>query len=200
MRSPTRSFDPMAHDTFSKALALVLEQEGGYVDHPADSGGPTRYGITLATLARARGVPVSADDVRALTESEAGAIYRDLFWNAVRADELPPGLDLATFDAAVHSGPGRAARLLQATLGVPQDGIVGPVTLGAAQRADSAAAIRALSQRRLQFLSGLAGWPVFGRGWRRRTLAVERAAPRLAGDNNPSPADLTTEISMYDTK
>jgi lysozyme family protein len=191
----------MACKNFPRSLALVLAQEGGFVDHPADSGGPTRFGITQATLARARRSEASAEDVRALTEAEAGAIYEELFWNVIRGDDLPAGLDLAMFDLAVNAGPGRAARLLQAILSVPSDGIIGPVTLAAARDVERAWAIRTLTERRLRFLSGLAGWPIFGRGWRRRAFAIERAALRLAGEDpslpHPQPR---TEIPMIDTK
>jgi len=118
--------------------------------------------------------------VRRLTRTEALPIYRRLYWDAVRADDLPPGLDLATFDLAVNSGPSRAVRMLQTALGVEADGIVGPVTSKAAREADPAETIRRLTRSRLGFLSRLAAWPVFGRGWRRRVLSIEREALRLA--------------------
>jgi len=165
---------------FETAVEQTLRHEGGFVQHPRDPGGATKFGITRETLARARGRPASAADVRRLTRREAVAIYRRLFWNAVRADELPPGLDLAVFDLAVNSGPARAASMLQEILGVPVDGIVGPVTLEAARAADIPETIRRLTKARLGFLGRLAAWPVFGIGWRRRVLAVEREALRLA--------------------
>jgi lysozyme family protein len=108
------------------------------------------------------------------------AIYRRLYWDVVRADELPPGLDLAVFDLAVNSGPARAAKMLQAALGVEADGIVGPVTLAAARAADAAQTVRRFTKARLGFLGRLAAWSVFGLGWRRRVLAVEQEALRLA--------------------
>jgi len=165
---------------FENAVGLVLQHEGGFVQHPSDPGGATNFGITHATLARARGHSVSVDDVRNLTREGAIAIYRRLYWDAVRAEELPPGLDLAVFDLAVHSGPLRAVRLLQAVLGVEADGIVGPVTLAAARRADVPQAIGRLTSMRLRVLRRLATWPVFGRGWQRRVLGTEREALRLA--------------------
>lgn len=165
---------------FEHAVSLVLQHEGGFVQHPSDPGGATKFGIAHATLARARGHPVSVDDVRELTEEEAVAIYRRFYWDALRAEELPPGLDLAIFDLAVHSGPMRAVTMLQAVLGVRADGIVGPVTLEAARHADVREAIGRLTRVRLRFLDGLAAWPVFGRGWQGRALATEREALRLA--------------------
>ncbi|MBB4041397.1 lysozyme family protein [Microvirga flocculans] len=165
---------------FEQAVAIVLLHEGGFVQHPRDPGGATKFGITRETLSRARGRPVSSEDVRDLTRVEAADIYRRLYWEAVRADELPPGLDLAVFDLAVHSGASRAASMLQAQLAVETDGIIGPVTLAAASAADAPAAIRALTRSRLDFLARLPTSPIFGRGWRRRVLSIERDALRLA--------------------
>ena len=166
----------MAAETFDRALALVLELEGGFVDHPRDPGGATNLGITRATLAKARGTPVTVADVKELTQVEAGGIYRRLYWDSVRADELPPGLDIAVFDFAVNSGPGRAVRAVQAVLGANQDGRIGPKTLAAARAADPAETVRALTRERLRFLRALSTWAVFGRGWTSRTTRVEAAA------------------------
>jgi lysozyme family protein len=166
--------------SFKSAVAHVLALEGGFVDHPHDPGGATNLGITQRTLSSARGAPASRDDVRLLTEAEAERIYRRFFWDAVRGDDLPAGLDTAVFDAAVHSGPGRAVRLLQAALGVPVDGIVGPVTLAAAAAAAPEPAIRRLMRGRRAMLRRLPAYKVFGRGWERRVLAVERQALRRA--------------------
>ncbi|HZH53283.1 MAG TPA: putative peptidoglycan-binding domain-containing protein [Microvirga sp.] len=89
------------------------------------------------------------------------------------------------FDLAVNSGPSRAVRMLQEILGVATDGIVGPLTVAAAHGADAAETIRRLTRRRLSFLSRLASWPIFGTGWRRRVLAVEQEALRLARSSLP---------------
>jgi lysozyme family protein len=175
----------MTSSRFEQAVAHVLEHEGGFVQHPRDPGGATKFGITRETLSRARGRPASVEDVRELARTEAVALYRRLYWNPLRADALPPGLDLAVFDLAVNSGPVRAVRMLQAVLGVEADGIVGPVTLEAARQADCPETIRRLARSRLGFLSRLAVWPVFGRGWRRRVLSIEREALRLASSPPP---------------
>jgi lysozyme family protein len=182
----------MAANSFEPSLAHVLKHEGGYVNHPADPGGATNLGITAATLAQARGHPVSAADVAALTRAEAAAIYRRLFWNPARSDDLPAGLDHAVFDLAVNSGPGRAARLLQRVLAVAEDGVIGPATLAAAQRAEPRQAIRALQRERLAFLKRLSTWPAFGRGWQARVAAVEREALALAAEAATPPVPRPT--------
>jgi lysozyme family protein len=181
---------------FEQSLAVVLQHEGGFVQHPRDPGGATNFGITRETLSRARGRGASVEDVRLLTQEEAASVYRRFYWDAIRADALSPGLDLAVFDLAVHSGPTKAVRLLQGAVGAPADGVVGPVTLEAARRADPGETIRRLARARLGFLSRLRIWPVFGRGWRRRVLSVEREALRLASTHHPYQGALT----LFDTK
>lgn len=183
--------------SFDVALALVLRHEGGFVNHPRDPGGATNFGITRGTLARARGRTVSVEDVRTLSKAEAADIYRNFYWERIRGDEVPPGLDLALFDCAVNSGPARAVRMLQTVLDVPADGIVGPVTLAAARKADPAETVRRLTQARLAFLTRLPTWPVFGRGWRRRVLSIEREALRLASSSLTAKKGTNT---MIDTK
>ena len=191
----------MTATNFDPALAHVLAFEGGFVNHPLDPGGATNLGITRATLARARGRPVTIAHVRALTRTEAASIYRRFYWNVVRADDLPGGLDLAAFDLAVNAGPVRAARLLQRALGVPQDGVIGPRTLAAARAAHPIEAIAALTRARLGFLHRLATWRVFGRGWGRRVAAVELSAFALARASTALPPSSTQKGSvMTDTK
>jgi lysozyme family protein len=173
-----------AASPFDLSIALVLQHEGGFVQHPRDPGGATNFGITCGTLSRARGRSASAEDVRQLTREEATSIYRRLYWNTVCADDLPPGLDLALFDLAVNSGPTRAVQMLQRIIGVEADGLIGPLTLRAVRKADPVETIRHLTRARLGFLARLATWPVFGRGWRRRVLSVEQEALQLASSSS----------------
>jgi lysozyme family protein len=162
---------------FAECVSVVLKHEGGFVDHPRDPGGATNMGITLRTLRDWRGDDsLTADAVRDLTEAEAREIYLARYWNPVRGDELPPGVDLAVFDWAVHGGVGRAARDLQTVLGVTVDGAIGRQTVEAAKRADHAEVIRAVCERRLNHLRSRPHWDAFGRGWERRVRAIEEAA------------------------
>ncbi len=185
----------MTAANFTRALELVLAHEGGYADHPKDPGGATNLGITHATLTRWRGRPVSKAEVRALTRSEAGDIYRKQYWDAVRGDALPSGLDLAVFDYAVNSGPARAAKVLQRLVAVTVDGRIGPQTLAALEGRDAGRLIRELSAARRSFLARLDAFAVFGRGWMARVDGTERAALALAG-----PAASSQVRDMQDTK
>ncbi len=163
-----------------EALSLLLASEGGYVKDPADPGGATKFGITAATLSRARGSKVTSADVEGLTVDEARAIYSRLYWNAVEADNLPNGLDYAVFDAAVHSGPKQAVVWLQQCLGVVADGAMGPITLAAIKTAELPVLIDGFSARRAEALKKLSGFSRFGRGWESRVERVKRDALRLA--------------------
>lgn len=167
-------------DRFELCLSEVLRHEGGYADHPVDPGGATNMGITHKTLARWRQVSPWWDlpkaEVKSLKGEEAAKIYRALYWDLCRAGDLPAGMDLAVFDYAVNSGPNRAIRTLQGVLGVAVDGLVGPLTIAAAGKANAAFVINAICDRRLGFLKALSTFPVFGRGWTGRVASVRAAA------------------------
>jgi lysozyme family protein len=121
------------------AINSILAKEGGFVDHPADRGGPTKYGITAGTLAGWRKLdrPATRDEIEDLEEEEARAIYRSEYIDRPGFSAIEnPTLFLAVVDVAVNHGPTRAARFLQHALEVRVDGIVGRFTLDALQRAD----------------------------------------------------------------
>lgn len=134
---------------FSASLAFLAQQEGGWSDRPADRGGPTKYGITGYTLARAQreGVVGKGVVLAQLTRGHAERIYRHLYWKAARCGEFPAPFDLVLFDAAVNHGPAQGVRLLQRGLRVSDDGLVGPVTIAAARSAGKEQAHRALVAR-----------------------------------------------------
>lgn len=96
----------MAAANFERALALVLVHEGGYVDHPAYPGGATNLGITIGTLSDWLDRAATKAEVRALTKATVAPIYRKNYWDAVRGDDLPSGVDYCVFDFAVNSGRG----------------------------------------------------------------------------------------------
>lgn len=169
----------MATLTFEDCLAFTLKYEGGYVDHPADPGGATNLGITQKTLSAWRGYGVSKAEVRALGKPEAGQIYRKQYWDTVRADALPAGVDLVVFDFAVNSGPARAAKALQRALGVDPDGVVGTVTLDALTGKDPRQLVTAICDERGKFFRSLSTFKTFGKGWMARLSAVRAAGHRM---------------------
>lgn len=184
--------------TFDDALAHVLRHEGGYSDHPKDPGGATMRGVTQRTYDgwRTR-AGLATQPVRGISDDEIGAIYRVQYWDRVRGDDLPDGVDLAVFDYAVNSGPARAARDLQRIVGETIDGVIGENTLGAVRSMDPAQVVNALCDARLDFMRGLKTWQTFGKGWSRRVEAVREAGLRgssLAPNVAPMPAARAVEV------
>ena len=177
---------------FPAALKQVLIYEGGYVNHPKDPGGATNKGVTQATYnAWRKSRKQAVQSVKLITDTEVAAIYKRDYWDAVRADQLAPGVDLATFDLAVNSGVGRASRMLQAAAGVAQDGIIGPQTIAAANR-NPVQTVTRLCNARLTFLRGLNTWPVFGKGWSRRVASVRTISTVMA--SNAGAANVTGKV------
>ena len=121
----------MATASYGEALRRLLIHEGGYTNDAADPGGPTNFGITIADYRHYVKPDASAADVRAMKLDEAKGIYRGKYWDAMRCDGLPAGVDYAVFDYGVNSGVSRAAKVLQRALGVADDGTIGPLTLAA---------------------------------------------------------------------
>jgi lysozyme family protein len=173
-------------DRFEVCLAFTLKAEGGYVDDPVDPGGATNMGITLATLRQWSDDPdLGATQVEDMTQRTARAIYRSLYWNPLRADALPPGVDLSVFDMGVNAGIWRSARLLQRALGFTGenvDGCIGPETLAAAAKCDARALVDDLAERQAAYYRGLADFPTFGTGWLNRTEARRSAALAMLKD------------------
>lgn len=157
-------------ENYPQALKQVLKYEGGYVDHPKDPGGPTNKGITQAVYDNWRkSQNLSIQSVRAITDSEVAAIYKNLYWDRVSGDLLPSGVDFAVFDFAVNSGVSRAAKTLQAVVGVTQDGVIGPATIQAAKTYVA----MSITNRRLAFMQSLSIWSTFGKGWSARIADVK---------------------------
>jgi len=149
---------------FDQAIRELLHHEGSYSDHAADPGGKTMYGIT-ELVAREIGY---RGDMRELPLDLAKRIYLERYWKPISADDLPPAIRYAVFDAAVNSGVGQSVIWLQRALGVQMDGIIGPVTIRTAYAADPYLLRAKILATRLKFMSNLTTWPSFGRGWARR--------------------------------
>jgi lysozyme family protein len=118
---------------FDDLIAKVIEREGGYVNHTADRGGPTNYGITQRVYAdwlASKGHQYRS--VKNMDRDEAVHIYHSIYWKNANCEALPPGVRDIHFDAAVNHGVRRAALLLQAAAGATQDGHIGPKTIRAA--------------------------------------------------------------------
>jgi lysozyme family protein len=186
-----------------KNLDVIMEElfknEGGYVDHPSDPGGATNLGITHKTLAKYRGISpytkLPKSEIKKLSKAEARAIYEKEYWNLVKGNDLPSGVDCYVMDYAVNSGPSRSVKTLQRYLGVTADGIVGPNTLEALSGANVKEVIDNLHASRLAFLKGLGTWPVFGKGWTNRLNSVYELSKKLVDTKTETP--VTGQSSLW---
>jgi lysozyme family protein len=175
----------MATTNFAYCERTVLVFEGGKVDNPNDPGGRTNEGVIQRVYdgwRRRKNLPLRS--VYEMEAAERDDIYRNQYWDAVRGDELPAGVDLAVFDGAVNSGPAQATKWLQRALDVAADGHIGEATLRALEECtDIDGLIVRICARRLTFMQSLRTWGTFGSGWAKRVAAVQRASLHLAQGN-----------------
>lgn len=164
-------------DRFLECMKFIRRWEGGYVDHPADRGGPTNKGITQKTydwwrLKKGQ----TARSVRDITDVEVEEIYRVSYWDTAKCPVIPEPLDLITFDMAVNSGPEKAIRYLQSAIGVETDGVVGPITKAALAKSTPVDAEIFIQMRRDFYRRIIANDPsqvVFRDGWMNRLDALQ---------------------------
>lgn len=141
--------------TFDQAMDYLLADEGLiYVNTPYDNGGPSKFGITIPTLSEYLGYRAMSDDIKNLTAVKAKEIYKELFWDRYRLDQLnQTAIAIALLDTMVLYGPGTATLLAQQALqiaGFPQitaDGHLGPLSIGALNSASIKAFLVAFRQQ-----------------------------------------------------
>ena len=164
---------------YEKCLEIILHHEGGYVNHPKDPGGETNLGVTKRVYEEWGGTK----DMKDLTVEDVAPIYQKNYWNRVRGDDLPAGLDLCVFDFGVNAGTGRSAKFLQRLVGTTVDGGIGPATIGAVnayvQIEGIEATIEAFQNSRQEYYESLSTFETFGRGWTRRVTETTQSAMKL---------------------
>lgn len=176
----------MAANNFNAAMQHVLKSEGGFVNHPKDPGGMTNLGVTARTWGEWVGHDPSEKEMRELTPEKVAPLYKRKFWDLIKGDDLPSGVDYVVFDIAVNSGPGRAAKMLQQCIGVTPDGGIGPKTLAAVLTCTSSgdetkSLINKICDKRLEFWKSLPTFETFGKGWTNRGNSVRDEALKMVG-------------------
>ena len=161
---------------FSEALEVILHHEGGYVNHPKDPGGETNLGVTKRVYEDFGGTK----DMKELTKEDVEPIYKKNYWDRVKGDDLPEGLDLCIFDFAVNAGPGRAAKFIQRLVNTTVDGGIGPNTLKCindhVEQYGVSTTIDQYQSERQNYYESLSTFETFGRGWTRRVNEVTEKA------------------------
>ena len=169
----------MSENNWESSLEKILHHEGGYVNHPKDPGGETNLGLTKRVYEEWGG----EKDMKDLEVEDVEPIYKENYWDKVKGDDLPSGLDLCVFDFGVNAGPGRAAKFLQKMIGTTVDGGIGPNTLKAVNsyvdENGLETSIENYQAARQEYYESLSTFDTFGRGWTRRVEETTESAKEL---------------------
>jgi len=161
---------------YSTCLDIILEHEGGFVNHPDDPGGITNHGVTKKVYDAWVDRETTPREMRDLTHEDVAPIYKKNYWNRAKCDQLPSGVDLSVFDWAVNSGVSRSAKALQRIVGVEQDGGIGPMTITAVNDFEPIDIIEKMHYARQSFYEKLSTFETFGNGWTRRNDETKEKA------------------------
>ena len=158
--------------TFEQAFERLIGHEGKFTDDQKARGNwttgiigkgilkGTKYGISAMTY--------PDFDIKNLTLDQAKEIYKRDWWDKLNADNLDPAIVFQVWDFAINAGMGTAKRKLQKSVGMAEDGIIGPLTLKPIQKADLNDILMKFNAERLNHYTSLSTWPRYGKGWRFR--------------------------------
>jgi len=165
----------------SDPISVVLHNEGGFVNHKADKGGPTKFGVTIRTYSQYLGRPASLQEVKDMTEDTAREIYERSYLTGPRIHLLAEPLRTHLLDMAINHGPVNAIRMLQRVVNaagfgpISVDGVLGPRTrdaITAAQKKMGKLLNNALVDERVRFFNSIVArdpsQAVFIDGWLNR--------------------------------
>ena len=168
---------------YQHCLEMILHHEGGYVNHPEDPGGATNLGVTKRVYEEWVGRTVTLDKMEQLQVSDVAPIYKKNYWDRIKGDDLPEGLNLCVFDFGVNAGTGRAAKYLQTMIGTVVDGGIGPMTIRALDEHVSLIGlqetIEQYQENRQRYYEKLKTFKTFGRGWTRRVNETTQSALKM---------------------
>jgi len=161
---------------YDKCLKTILHHEGGYVNHPKDPGGETNLGVTKRVYQEHGGTK----DMKDLLVEDVAPIYKKGYWDRMKGDDLPGGLDLCVFDFGVNAGPSRAAKFLQSMIGTTVDGGIGPNTLAKVEEyvreTGEHESVKNYQEMRQKYYERLPTFATFGKGWTRRVEETTKLA------------------------
>ena len=171
------------NQNFDACFANVMQSEGGYVWDKDDAGGETNLGVTIGAWGAYLNRAIQPGEMKALTQEKVKPFYRSMYWDKVRGDDLPAGVDYAVFDFAVNAGVGRAAKFLQRAVGAVDDGAIGPGTLALVAKITPGKLLQNFAEQKEAFYNTLADknptQQKFLKGWLARVDHVQTAATSM---------------------
>lgn len=170
---------------FENFAGKLLRLEGGYVNHPLDKGGPTKYGVILSMWQehghdKDGDGDIDAEDIKKLTEEDARYIAKKIFWDYFLADHIS-NESVAEFivDWGYNSGRKTVAKIVQRLVNVEVDGTIGIQTLRAINSGDQERLFNLLKIERKVFLNNIIRRKpdqiVFYDGWMNRVNSFKYA-------------------------
>jgi len=170
-------------ENFDASFDRIIKSEGGYVNDPADNGGETNLGVTIGAWGAYQNRAIQPGEMKALTQEAVKPFYKAMYWDKVKGDSLPSGVDYAVFDFAVNAGVGRAAKFLQRAVGAVDDGVIGSGTLGLVAKTHPTILLDNFADQKERFYNGLAAvnpsQQKFLKGWLARVDHVQDAAKSM---------------------
>lgn len=161
----------------NRLMPFLLKWEGGFVNDPADAGGATMKGVTLATFRKFYGADKTVSDLKAITDAQWLHIFKVGYWDKCRADEInSQSVANALVDWAYNSGVSTAVKKVQALLRITQDGIVGPKTIAEINASNTRTLFEAIKAARIEFVENIVknkpSQAKFLNGWKNRINAL----------------------------
>jgi lysozyme family protein len=170
-------------ENWESSFARMIKSEGGYVNDSHDSGGETNLGVTKAAWASYMGRPIKDGEMKLLTVDQVKPFYKKLYWDKVKGDDLPSGIDYAVFDFAVNGGTGQSSKFIQRSVGAIADGAIGPATMALISKTDSTKLLETFTQEKRDFYNAIVkNKPTqikFLKGWMNRTDEVHKIAKSM---------------------
>ena len=163
-----------------KLIPFILQWEGGFVNDPADLGGATNKGVTIGTFREFRkrkGLPApTVDDLKNISESEWHEIFKSLYWDRWKADEIKSQAVANILVDWVWASGSHGIKRPQRLLGVKADGIVGKQTIAAVNAMDAATLFKMIKDDRAKFIDEICkARPAnerFRKGWTNRINSI----------------------------
>lgn len=199
---------------YRDAIKKVLEHEGGYVNHPADRGGPTNWGVTQKTydlyMSQITGRPYQStiDEIKAMPIGNAISIYKALYWDKLSGDKIKKySVAAAIFDQAINRGVSAAVKQAQKVLtntfkipGIAQDGVMGNMTLTALNTVDEAKFLSSYLQESIlayqKIVQNNPSQSVFLNGWLKRVESLRSYVTQNLGQINATTVGLGVGVIL----
>lgn len=178
------TYVPRTNNFADDAISEVIETEGGFANHRADRGGPTKYGVTQKTyndyMTMKNGGKTyksTVSEIRNMPVEVARDVYKTMYWSEVKGDDIKSfRVAHALLDQAIHRGPQAAIRQVQEVLGLEADGHMGPDTIEAINKADEKKFLTLfLDQTEQAYRTIVKNNPsqkVFAKGWKKRAKSL----------------------------